>query len=166
MNVPPNAFQRFIHCALMLKPVSAFLAPILHRCDIFVLRLTHGRHAITQIVGLPIIQLMAKGAKTGRVRATPLVSLFDGEKIALIGTNFGREHNPGWYYNLKTYPECEVYYHGCRKKFVARETEGDEREKYWQMAVSWYRGYDLYKIRAIHRRIPVMILEPCEILPT
>jgi hypothetical protein len=28
------------------------------------------------------------------------------------------------------------------------------------MAVSYYTGYELYRIRAAHRRIPVMILEP------
>jgi len=28
------------------------------------------------------------------------------------------------------------------------------------MAVSVYKGYELYRIRAAHRQIPVMILEP------
>jgi hypothetical protein len=28
------------------------------------------------------------------------------------------------------------------------------------MAVSYYKGYDLYKVRAAHRQIPVIILEP------
>ena len=164
MNKRPNAFQRFIHRFLMLRPVSAFMARVLHRVDTFMLRLTRGKYTVTQIVGLPIIQLTTTGAKSGRTRTLPLVGLVDGEKIALIGTNFGQKHNPSWYYNLKAYPECEVRFSGCTDKYIARETEGDEREKYWQMAVSYYKGYDVYKIRAVHRRIPVMILEPREIL--
>jgi hypothetical protein len=28
------------------------------------------------------------------------------------------------------------------------------------MAVSYYKGYELYAIRAAHRQVPVMVLEP------
>lgn len=156
----PNAFQRFIHRFLMLMPVSAFLARVMHHLDAFVLRLTHDQYTVTQVVGLPLIQLTTTGAKTGQARTMPLVSLIEGDKIAVIGTNFGRKHNPGWYYNLKAHPECEVHFSGRTDKYIAREAEGDEREKYWQLAVSYYKGYDVYKIRAAHRKIPVMILEP------
>jgi deazaflavin-dependent oxidoreductase (nitroreductase family) len=164
MNKRPNAFQRFVHRFLMLRPVSAFMARVLHHLDTFVLRLTRGKYTVTQIVGLPIVQLSTMGAKSGQTRTLPLVGLIDGKKIALIGTNFGQKHNPSWYYNLKAYPECEVRFSGCADKYIARETEGDEREKYWQMAVSYYKGYYVYKIRAAPRKIPVMVLEPRKIL--
>jgi F420H(2)-dependent quinone reductase len=80
----------------------------------------------------------------------------------LIGSNFGQKNNPGWYYNLKANPECEVQFRGRSEKYLARETVGEEREKYWQLAVSYYRGYEIYKTRAAHRQIPVMILEPAK----
>jgi deazaflavin-dependent oxidoreductase (nitroreductase family) len=164
MNKRPNALQRFVHRFLMLWLVSAFMARVLHHLDTFVLRLTRGKYTVTQIVGLPIIQLTTTGAKTGQVRTLPLVGLVDGEKIALIGTNFGQKHNPSWYYNLKAHPECQVSIGGRKDTYIARETEGDEREKYWQMAVSYYKGYDAYRVRAAHRKIPVMVLEPRKIL--
>jgi deazaflavin-dependent oxidoreductase (nitroreductase family) len=164
MNVRPNTFQRFVHRFLMLKPVSAFLARVLHHLDSFVLRLTRGKYTITQIVGLPIVQLTTTGAKTGQARTLPLVGLTDGEKIVLIGSNLGQKNNPGWYYNLMANPECLVRVNGRSGTYIARETEGDEREKYWQMAVSYYKGYDVYKIRTAHRTIPVMVLEPRKIL--
>ena len=160
MNIKPNLFQKMIHRILMLRWVSAFLAVNLHRMDAIVLKLSNGRHTLTKIVGLPIIQITTIGAKSGEPRTMPLVSLFDGEKIALIGSNFGRQHNPGWYYNLKANPQCTVQVNGREQKFIARQTEGEERERYWQMAVSYYKGYDLYKVRAAHRQIPVIILEP------
>jgi len=160
MNIKPNLFQKMIHRILMMRWVSAFLAVNLHRMDAVMLKLSHGRHTVTEIVGLPIIQITTIGAKSGEPRTMPLVSLFDGEKIALIGSNFGRQHNPGWYYNLKANPQCTVQVNGREQKYIARQTEGEEREKYWQMAVSYYKGYDLYKVRAAHRQIPVMILEP------
>jgi len=164
MNKRPNAFQRFIHRFLMLGPVSAFMARVLHHLDTFVLRLTRGKYTVTQVVGLPIVQLTTTGAKSGKARTLPLVGLADGEKIVLIGSNLGQKHNPSWYYNLKAYPECEVRFGGCADKYIARETEGDEREKYWQMAVSYYKGYGAYKARTAPRRIPVMVLEPRKIL--
>ncbi len=67
----------------------------------------------------------------------PLVGILDGEKIALIGSNFGRRHNPGWYYNLKAQSAMHgPLVNGREQIYIARETEGEEREKYWNMAVS------------------------------
>jgi len=160
MKKTPNAFQKLIHRFLMLRPVSAFLAVNLYRLDTLVLKVSKGKHTIAEIVGLPMTQITTTGAKTGETRTMPLVSLFDGEKIALIGSNFGRQHNPGWYYNLKKYPQCTALVDGRTQNYLARETQNEEREKYWNMAVSVYKGYELYRIRAAHRQIPVMILEP------
>lgn len=145
---------------LMLAPVSAFLARILHPLDSLALRWSKGRWAFTSLVGLPIIKLTALGAKSGQPRTLPLVGLRDGERIVLIGSNFGRAHHPAWYHNLKAHPECEVQILGRSTRYVAREAQGEERERYWQLAVSYYAGYEKYKARAGKRTIPVMLLEP------
>lgn len=160
MNRKPNLFQKQIHRFLMLKPVSALLSVVLFRADTLLLSLTGGKHTFTHLVGLPIIQLTTKGAKTGQLRTTPLVSLPDGEKIALVASYFGGKRNPGWYHNLKANPECEVRFNGKIQTYIARETFDEEREKYFQQAVSYYAGYGKYRERASHRHIPVMVLEP------
>ena len=160
MNRTPNAFQKLLHRFAMLAPVSAFLAVSLYRIDELVLKVSKGKHTVAELVGFPMIEITTTGAKTGEARTMPLVSLIDGEKIALIGSNFGRKTNPGWYYNLKKNPQCMALVNGCRQNYLARETQNEERQKYWDMAVSLYKGYDLYRIRAAHRQIPVMILEP------
>ncbi len=160
MNKRLNTLQKLIHCFAMLGPVSAFFSTKMHRIDGMVLKLTKGKHTLSEIAGWPIVQITTIGAKTGRSHTLPLVGLIDGEKIGLIASSFGRQHNPGWYYNLKAFPECEVQFAGRLSKYVARETHGEEREKYWQMAVSYYKGYELYKVRAAHRQIPVLVLEP------
>ena len=144
----------------MLRPVSAFLAVSLYRLDTLVLKISKGKHTMAELVGLPMIEITTTGAKTGEARTMPLVSLIDGEKIALIGSNFGRKNNPGWYYNLKKHPQCTALVNGHTQTYIARETQNEERQKYWDMAVSLYKGYELYRIRAAHRQIPVMILEP------
>ncbi|MEW6086152.1 MAG: nitroreductase family deazaflavin-dependent oxidoreductase [Chloroflexota bacterium] len=166
MNVRPNAFQKAVHRLLMLKPISMVLSKILYRADNFLLLATNGKHTVTRIVGLPIIQLTTKGAKTGKPRTMPLLSIPDGEKIALIASYFGGRHNPGWYYNLKINPECEVRVSGETRTYRARESFGEERERYFQMGISYYEGYAKYRERAAHRNIPVMVLEPRDSLNT
>jgi deazaflavin-dependent oxidoreductase (nitroreductase family) len=159
MNAMPNALQRGIHRFLMLKPVSALLPNILHRADAFLLRLTRDRYTFTGLVGLPIAQLTMTGARTGTLRTITLVGVPDDDRLALFATNFGRRRNPGWYYNLKAHPECQVVWRGERGTFIARETDGAEYEKYWRLGVAYYEGYEKYKLRA-GRRIPVLVLEP------
>jgi deazaflavin-dependent oxidoreductase (nitroreductase family) len=156
----PNALQKLIHRFLMLRPVSAVLARVLAPADRAILHLTHDVHSFAELVGLPIIQLTTIGARTHHPRTKPLVGLIGEGNIALIASNFGQKHNPGWYYNLKKYPECVVSFNGSSGKYVARELEGDEYHHYWQVALSYYAGYEQYRRRAAHRHIPVMLLEP------
>ena len=160
MKKTPNTLQKFLHRFLMLRPVSAFLAVSLYRLDTLVLKISGGKHTMAELAGLPMIQITTIGAKTGEARTMPLVSILDGEKIALIGSNFGRQHNPGWYYNLKKHPQCTALLDGRAQNYLAREVYDEERQKYWNMAVALYGGYELYQIRAAHRHIPAMILEP------
>lgn len=156
----PNSVQKFIHRFLTLAPVSAILSRILHRADSFMLWLTRGRHTFAELVGLPVAQLTMKGAKTGKQRILPLVSLPVHEKFILIATNFGQKHNPSWYYNLKANPECNVLFNGRSGTYIARELQGEDYFHYWKLAGSYYSGYEKYKERASHRHIPIMLLEP------
>lgn len=158
----PNSLQRILHRFVMLKPVTAFFAPHTHIIDNFFLRITNGKHTLSEILGWNIIQLSTTGAKTGKAYTIILIGLTDGERIALIGSNFGRRHNPAWYYNLKKNPDCSVRMGNVLRKYIARETEGGEREHYWKLAVAHYAGYEKYRERAAHRRIPVMLLEPAK----
>ena len=158
--IKPNAFQKLIHQIVMLRPVTAFFAPRTHRLDQAVLKLTNGRYTASEILGWQIVNITTIGAKSNQPRTMPLIGIMDNEKIAVIASSFGREHNPGWYYNMKAHPECDVLFNDRLGKYIAREVEGDEYEKYWQMALSFYKGYEKYKERAAHRHIPVMVLEP------
>ena len=159
MRRRPNALQKVFHRFFMLRPVTVFFAPRIHRIDKAILKLTKGKYTGSEILGWNIIQLTTIGAKTGQPRTMPLIAFFDEEKIALVASSFGRKHNPAWYYNLKAHPECRVEWNRRTETYIARETRGDEYENYWQLALSYYEGYEKYKERA-GRKIPVMLLEP------
>ncbi len=144
----------------MVRPVSAVMARILHHADTFLLRISGGRLDFTRAAGLPVIELTTTGAKSGLPRTHPLAGYPDGDKYVLVASNFGRKRHPAWYHNLKANPECTVKVNRRVTTCIARETEGEEHEQYWQLAVSYYVGYEAYRQRAGNRKIPVMVLEP------
>lgn len=144
----------------MTRPITALVAPILHHADAFLLRLTGGRLDFTRAAGLPVIELTTFGAKSGVPRTLSLAGYPDGDKYVLVASNFGRTRHPAWYHNLKTNPECLVRKNRRAGKYLAREADDEERKRYWELAVSYYVGYEAYEQRAANRKISVMILEP------
>ena len=159
MTRRPSAFQKLLHRVFMLRPVTEFFAPRINGIDHAILKLTKGKHTGSEIMGWNIIQLTTIGAKSGEPRTISLAAFFEEEKIALIASSYGWTRNPAWYYNLKAHPECKVEWRGRNGTYLARETSGNEYDKYWKLAVSYYEGYEKYKERA-GRKIPVMVLEP------
>ncbi|HNO31650.1 MAG TPA: nitroreductase/quinone reductase family protein [Anaerolineales bacterium] len=156
----PNFIQRQIHRILMIRPVTEFLAPRTKPLDAFALKLTGGKHTLTELAGWNIIHVSTISMKSGREIKIILVAVAHEETLAVIASNFGRPNHPKWYYNLMNKPECKVQLNGVDQVYVAREAQGEEREKFWQLAVAHYAGYEKYKERAAPRRIPVVLLEP------
>ena len=153
----------------MIKQLSAtrlgtwFVSNTLHHIDRPFIKLSKGRSSPSRLLaGLPVVTLTAIGAKSGKPRSIPLAGLPDGEKVILIGTNFGRSNNPSWYYNLRENPEASLSFSGQTKSYLAHEAEGEEYDTYWQKAVDLYKGYKIYKKRAGNRHIPIMVLTPKE----
>jgi len=108
---------------------------------------------------LPILLLTTCGRKTGRNRTTPLVYLPDGENIVIIASNGGSDRHPEWWLNLRAQPNAEVQVGPDTKAVVAREAQGEERERLWRDVVDLYHGYDEYR-RMTAREIPVVVLTP------
>ena len=161
MNKSPNELQKFITRLYMLPFLTPLWAQVQHPIDALFLKLSRNKISFTEILGgIKVVQLITVGAKTGRSHTLPLVAAFDETRIVLIASNFGQLHNPGWYHNLKKTPECQISINGTLGKYIARETAGEERVKYWRKAVSVYEGYEMYRKRAFYRKIPVFLLEP------
>lgn len=156
----PNFIQRLIHRVLMYRPVTEFLAPRTKAIDTFFLKLTNGKHTLSELAGWNIVHATTYGTKTGKEIKLILIAIAHEEKLALIASNFGRQQHPNWYFNLLKTPECRVQLNGVEGVYVAREAHGEEREAFWQLAVSHYAGYEKYKERAAPRLIPVMLLDP------
>ena len=128
------------------------------RIDPFLMRATRGRIRISFTA--PTMLLTHTGAKSGKRRTTPLLYFTEGDKVVLIASKGGAPENPAWYHNVKAHPEVEASSDSRPQRYVAREAEGDERERLWKLATKFYSGYEDYQARATRRRIPVIVLEP------
>ncbi len=126
--------------------------------DRFVSRIT-GRNATLAglLCDLEVLLLTTTGARTGVQRTTPVFCLREGDDFVVIASNWGKEHNPSWYYNLRANPKAKVTLGGSTQDVIAREVTGPRRDQCWQRACRMYPAYDLYKARA-HRELPIMIL--------
>jgi deazaflavin-dependent oxidoreductase (nitroreductase family) len=156
-----SPLQRFIRRLAASGPGSWFFAPILHHIDRPVYRLTGGRRTLTSLIsGMPVIMLTTTGARSGRPRTLPLVGVPDGEGLAVIASNFGREHHPAWSHNLRAHPEATMTVFGREHPVRACVAEGEDRARLWSEGLRIYPGFSLYQRRASHRRIVIWQLQP------
>jgi deazaflavin-dependent oxidoreductase (nitroreductase family) len=114
------------------------------------------------LLGAPVGNLVNVGAKSGRVRHTPLLMLSDEDNIVIVASKGGWPEHPGWYHNLKANPDCEVVMGGQTRSMTARLADDAERDRLWPMLDDMYRYYRAYRRRAAlaDRVIPVFVLEP------
>ena len=135
---------------------------ILHHMDRLFLKLTGGRSILSSVLaGLPEVLVTTTGAKSGFPRTLPLVYIrdeSDPNTFALIASNWGQQHNPSWYYNLKAHPRATCVFSDRTAEYTAREASDEEYKKFWQLAVDAYFGYSLYLKRAGKRHIPIMVM--------
>jgi deazaflavin-dependent oxidoreductase (nitroreductase family) len=80
-----------------------------------------GRAAEMQ--GKPVILLTTIGAKSGKIRKTPLMRVEHNGEYAVVASLGGAPKNPVWYYSLKEHPEIEVQDGPKPFDAVAREVE-------------------------------------------
>ena len=109
--------------------------------------------------GLPVVVITNRGARTGKVRKTPLMRVEHGGRYAAVASQGGAPTHPFWYYNFRADPHVELQDGPRKQEMVAREVSGTERDEWWERAVAAYPPYAEYQERA-SRTIPVFVLEP------
>ena len=116
----------------------------------------------SDLVGDQWFILWTLGARSGKVRKTPLVRVADGEgRYAVIGSQGGAPTHPQWVHNLRADPRVRLQDGADLHDLVARETEGGERAAWWERARAVWPDYDAYQ-EATDRVIPLFVLEPAD----
>ncbi|MET0458874.1 MAG: nitroreductase family deazaflavin-dependent oxidoreductase [Ilumatobacteraceae bacterium] len=113
----------------------------------------------TTIRGLPVVVLTSIGAKSGKLRKTPLMRVEHGGRYAVVASLGGAPQHPVWYHNLVADPHVELQDGPLKQDMIAREVSGDERAEWWDHAVAAYPDYAEYQQKT-DRVIPVFVLEP------
>lgn len=113
------------------------------------------------VMGMPVVELVTTGRKSGQERAVMLTSpLQEGDTIVVVASRGGDDHHPAWYHNLRAKPEVEVAYKGGpRRPMLASVATAEERARMWPQVVTAYRGYGGYQKRT-EREIPLVLLKP------
>ena len=115
------------------------LAPLDRR----ILRATRGKYTLFGPTTLPTLLLTTTGRKSGQPRACALNYLRDGDRLLILGSNWGQQHHPGWSSNLLANPDATVAIGGSEIDVTAFALSGPDREKAFQRFLDYpmYRSY-------------------------
>ena len=118
-----------------------------------------GGTAGTTMQGKPVVILTTRGAKSGKVRKTPLMRVEHDGEYAVVASLGGAPKHPVWYHNVKAHPRVELQDGPVTKDYEAREVFGDEKAPWWERAVEAWPDYAKYQEKT-DRQIPVFVLTP------
>lgn len=107
----------------------------------------------------PTVLMTYRGAKTGKVRKTPVMRVEHEGRYAAVASDGGSRRNPQWYGSLIAEPVVVLQDGTMTGEYRAREASGDEKAIWWRRAVDAYPPYADYQ-RKTDRAIPVFVLEP------
>jgi deazaflavin-dependent oxidoreductase (nitroreductase family) len=112
----------------------------------------------TELKGRPVILLTTIGAKTGKIRKTPLMRVEHGGEYAVVAS-LGGARKPGLVLQHQGQPQVELQDGTQTKDYEAREVFGDERAQWWERAIATWPDYAEYQTKT-DRQIPVFVLTP------
>lgn len=116
----------------------------------------------TMLRGMPVVIVTNRGARSGKLRKTPLMRVEHDGCYAAVGSMGGAPRNPVWVANLTAHPQVELQDGPVKQDMIAREVTGDEKAVWWERAVAAFPDYAKYQERA-EREIPVFVLEPAPV---
>ena len=107
--------------------------------------------------GHPVIILTSVGARSGKLRKTPLMRVEHDGQYAVVASLGGAPQHPVWYYNLVANPHVELQDGPVKKDYQAAEVQGAERDLWWERAVAAWPDYAAYQQKTT-RVLPVFVL--------
>jgi deazaflavin-dependent oxidoreductase (nitroreductase family) len=158
--VSPSRFKRALTAFALTKTGTWYSSQLGAHIDPWLVRATRGRVDST-FRQIPIVVVTVRGARSSIERKVPLLYFSDEDDVILIASSYGKAKFPAWYYNIKANPDVRLEANGRAGSYVAREVDGEDRDRLFELAKLVYSGYNEYERRTTGiRRIPVMRLSP------
>jgi deazaflavin-dependent oxidoreductase (nitroreductase family) len=104
-----------------------------------------------------LLLLTCVGARTGRLRTTPMMFVREGERLYVIASNAGAPDDPSWYRNLVANPAVTVEVGTEMFAAEARPLAGPERDRVWSEIKAGYPFFGDHEAKA-GRVIPIVEL--------
>jgi deazaflavin-dependent oxidoreductase (nitroreductase family) len=130
---------------------------VVWKIDPWLMRATGGRLGLGLF--LPTALLETRGARSGAPRRNAVIYFHDGERVTIVASKIGMDHNPAWFHNLRADPD--VTFGGIRMRATVVEDEA-ERRRLWRLADNVFAPYADYRreAAAANRTIPIVQLMP------
>ena len=136
-------------------------SPSTHARDQVALYESSGGTEGTTMRGKPVIVLTTRGAKSGKIRKTPLMRVEHDGEYAVVASQGGAPSHPQWYHNVVADPHVELQDGPTKTEMVANEVTGEQRATWWQRAVDAWPDFANYQTKT-DRVIPVFVLSPAD----
>ena len=104
-----------------------------------------------------LLLLHTTGAKSGKERINPLVTIEDGDRLVIVASKGGAPSNPDWYYNVVANPVVDVEYGTERFQPRATVTAEPERTELYGKIAGDFAAFAEYE-KQTSRVIPVVTL--------
>ena len=115
----------------------------------------------TENQGKPVIVLTSVGAKSGKLRKTPLMRIEHDGQYAVVASLGGAPKHPVWYYNLVANPHVELQDGPVKKDYQAEEVHDEEYAAWFDRAVAAWPDYAEYRKKTT-RTMPIFVLTAIE----
>jgi deazaflavin-dependent oxidoreductase (nitroreductase family) len=105
------------------------------------------------------VRVTTTGRRSGDARAVTLYAFEVGERLVIVGSRGGASRDPAWAVNLRHDPHAMVKVGRDERAVDAREVNGSERDRLWELVCGEFPLYATYQ-RRTKRTIPLFALEP------
>lgn len=142
---------------LMAFTRSKAAVPIVHHVvvplDRRIFKATKGRMSLTHLGSslkrhvMQDLLLTTTGAKSGKLRSTPVLFLDHDGGFVIVGSRYGTDSHPHWTANLLANPEASVLVRGQERKVAARRMSVQELQDLWPRLLEIYPNWADYRER-------------------
>lgn len=109
--------------------------------------------------GKPVVVLTSVGAKSGKLRKSPVMRVEHDGEYAVVASLGGAPKNPAWYHNVVANPRVELQDGPDKKDYLAREVHGEEYDLWFERAAEVWPDYRDYRTKTT-RKMPIFVLTP------
>ncbi|WP_328395963.1 nitroreductase family deazaflavin-dependent oxidoreductase [Nocardia sp. NBC_00416] len=141
-NPLSRAADRFAATAAGSRLIRT-IAPLDRR----LLERTGAKYTLLGPIGAPVLLLTTTGRRSGQPRTQPLLYVYGGDTLYVIGSNFGGARHPAWTANLLAAPRATVAIAGERIPVAATPVRGEAAEQIFQRFVEVAGAYAAYRDR-------------------